>query len=197
MSDELTTSTEYRPGEVDYEALTGERLAAAAAALSDAVSECEVEIRLRVWERELAAFRTAQPLDGGPARRSRRARGAAHDRKGGKPMTGTVVRPIQFDELQIDDEIRFDALAGVGAGRLIARKAHAALVEARDVYSTARVLLLVPGAAVTHVRQTDVSAVWLPVLHLRDTERRSNHQPTWLRRRQQPNNLTGRPPLAG
>ena len=63
MSDELTTSTDYRPGEVHYEALTGERLAAAAAALSGAVSECEVEIRLRAWERELAAFRTAQPLD--------------------------------------------------------------------------------------------------------------------------------------
>ena len=63
MSDELTTNTDYRPGEVDYEALTGERLAAAAAALSGAVSECEVEIRLRVWEPELAAFRAAQPLD--------------------------------------------------------------------------------------------------------------------------------------
>lgn len=110
-------------------------------------------------------------------------------------MTGTVVRPIQFDELQIDDEIRFDGPAG--AGRLIARKAHAALIEARDVYSTARVLLLVPGAAVTHARQTDVSAVWLPVLHPRDTGRRFNHRPTWLRRREQPNNLTGRPPLAG
>ena len=197
MTNDQTTSFEDGTVAIDYEAVTGERLAAAVAALSGAVSECEVEIRLRVWERELAAFRTAQPLDLEDRHASRRARGAAHERKGGKPMTGTVVRPIQFDELQIDDEIRFDGLAGAGAGRLIARKAHAALVEARDVYSTARVLLLVPAAAVTHVRQTDVSAVWLPVLHPRDTEHRANRRPLRRRWRVQPNNLTGRPPLAG
>jgi hypothetical protein len=109
-------------------------------------------------------------------------------------MTGTVLRTLQFAELQIDDEIRFDGLAG--AGRVIARKAHAALVEARDVYGTPRVLL-VPAAAVTHMRQTDVSAVWLPVLQSRGSERRSNRWRTWRRRREQPNNLTGRPPLAG
>ena len=195
MTNDQTTSFEDGTVAIDYEAVTGARLHRAAKTLSGAASDCATEIRLRVWEQELAAFRAAQPLDGGPAGRRRRARGAAHERNGGKPMTGTVVRPIQFDELQIDDEIRFDGLAGAGADRLIARKAHAALVEARDVYSTARVLVLVPGAAVTHVRQTDVSAVWLPVPHPRDTDRRSNHRPTWLR--QQPNNLTGRPPLAG
>lgn len=63
MTNDQTTSFEDGTVAIDYEALTGERLAAAAAALSGAVSECEVEIRLRAWEQELAAFRTAQPLD--------------------------------------------------------------------------------------------------------------------------------------
>ena len=110
-------------------------------------------------------------------------------------MTGIAVRPIQFDELQIDDEIRFDGLAG--AGRVIGRKAHAALVEARDVYSTARVLLSCRAPrSRTCARPTSVRC-GCQVLYPRDSERRANRRPLRRRWRMQPSNLTGRPPLAG